>query len=245
MQARLHTYRGMQPHDVVEISSKNNPHFDDQLRQLVNDYNASAEKNHVAQMFIDRLGPEGVAKYLDSGEYVCENLTNLGTVQEGLLFDEDVVAVLADHADKGQREKLDQLAYDVNAHMEPHSYVKDEQGNIRREFDREPGIDSRLALVLPADGGSPYVEARYYDKDGTPQFDVRPLDDPATAKDEFNEVAHEYTLAAQGREFADAAPVRDDAGDMSRHISVAERVQRVQSAMLDASKHNDAGFTKW
>lgn len=267
-QARLYTYRGMRPRDVVEISSKDNPYFDEQLHQLVNDYNTSAEKNHAARMFIDRLGEKGVSAYLDSGEYAREDLTNLGTVREELLFDEDVVAALADHVGKDQSSqrvdeaaayeasltplqgnnysaqvaRLDQLAYDVNAHMESHSYVTDAQGNIRREFDREPGVDSRLALVLPADGGSPYVEARYYDEDGVPWFDARSLDDPATVEDEFNKVAHEYTLATQGREFASAAPARDDAGDASRHMSVAERVQRVQGATSDASKRNDAGF---
>lgn len=278
-QARLHTYQGMRPRDVVEISSKDNPYFDEQLHQLVNDYNTSAEKNHAARTFIDRLGEKGVSAYLDSGEYAREDLTDLGTVREELLFDEDVVAALADHVGKDQRENqssasvewggrsgdevaayeaslaplqgnnystqigvLDQLAYDVNAHMESHSYVKDAQGNIRREFDQEPGVDSRLALVLPADGGSPYVEARYYDEDGVPWFDARSLDDPATAEDKFNEVAHEYTLATQGREFASAAPAHDDAGDTSRHMSVAERVQRVQGATPDASKHNDADF---
>ena len=398
MRARLQTYQGTQPRDAVEISSKDNPEFNEQLYQLVDDYNASAEKNHAAQMFFDRLGPEGVAEYLDTGDYVREDLTNLGTVREELLFDEDVVSALADHVGKDQSRQrsneaaayeasltplqgnnysdqvarldqlaydvnahmeshsyvqdvqgnirrefdqepgvdsrlalvlpadgsdpyvearyydkngetrldarslgdlataenvfnevahehalatrdqssaslewgggpgdevaayeasltplegnnysaqvatLDQLAYDVNAHMESHSYVQDAEGNIRREFDQEPGVDSRLALVLPADGGSPYVEARYYDEDGVPWFDARSLDDPATAEDKFNEVAHEHALSTRGREFADAAPARDDASDTARSMSVAERVQRVQGTAPSASKHNDAGF---
>ena len=287
MRARLQTYQGIQPRDAVEISSKDNPYFADELHQLVNDYNVSAEKNHAAQMFFDRLGPEGVAEYLDTGDYVREDLTNLGTVREELLFDEDVVAAIADHAGRRQREEhsaefrvwggssgdevaayeaslspltdgdystqigvLDKLAYDVNAHMESHSYVKDVQGNIRREFDREPGVDSRLALVLPADGGSPYVEARYYDEDGIPWFDARSLDDPATAMDEFNKVAHEYTLAAQGREFAssehdvsyDEPQAHDNVKDTANRTSVAERVQRLHG-VPDAPKQSDTGFT--